>query len=53
MDNVFLSADHLPMLQSRFVLERCLEDRSPVPYLPLGRVPYYSFIGRKAEQASG
>jgi hypothetical protein len=24
------------------------ERRAKVPYLPLGRVPYYLFIGRKA-----
>ena len=52
MDNVLLSADHLPLLQSRFVAEWLIEGRSQVPYLPLGRVPYYIFIGRKSEFAS-
>ncbi len=51
-DNVFLSADHLPMLQSRFAAERLIESRSSVPYLPLGDVPYYSFIGHKSEFAN-
>jgi S-adenosylmethionine-diacylgycerolhomoserine-N-methlytransferase len=49
MDNVFLSADHLPALQRQFATEHLAEGRSPVPYLPLGRVPYYTFIGRKGE----
>jgi S-adenosylmethionine-diacylgycerolhomoserine-N-methlytransferase len=47
-DNVFLSADHLPALQSRFTTEQLTEVRTAVPYLPLGRVPFYTFIGRKA-----
>jgi S-adenosylmethionine-diacylgycerolhomoserine-N-methlytransferase len=51
MDNVFLSTDHLPVLQNRFVTERLIEGVSQVPYLPLGRVPYYVFIGRKSESA--
>ena len=47
MDNVFLSADHLPYLRSRFETVECVESRAKVPYLPLGRVPYYVYVGRK------
>lgn len=46
-DNVFLSCDHLPFLQRHFTPVHCLESAGRVPYVPLGRVPYYSFIGRK------
>jgi len=49
MDNVFPSADHLPLLLRRFETLYLAEDRGKVPYLPLGRVPYYQFIGRKGE----
>jgi S-adenosylmethionine-diacylgycerolhomoserine-N-methlytransferase len=48
MDNVYPSADHLPFLQSRFVTDQLTEGRAKVPYLPLGRVPYYVFVGRKS-----
>ena len=47
LDNVYPSADHLPFLQSRFQAERLTEGRAKVPYLPLRRVPYYTFVGRK------
>jgi S-adenosylmethionine-diacylgycerolhomoserine-N-methlytransferase len=47
IDNVFLSADHLPLLQHQFETVTLREDRSKVPYLPLGRVPHYVFVGRK------
>ncbi len=47
-DNVFLSGDHLPYLQSRFETLTLVEARGAVPYLPLVRAPYYQFIGRKA-----
>lgn len=46
-DNVFLSPDHLPYLQRRFEPVHCAECRAKVPYLPLARVPYYVFVGRK------
>jgi S-adenosylmethionine-diacylgycerolhomoserine-N-methlytransferase len=48
-DNVFLSPDHLPAAQRRFESQFCAERRTRIPYLPLSRVPYYLFIGRKAE----
>jgi S-adenosylmethionine-diacylgycerolhomoserine-N-methlytransferase len=46
-DNVFLSADHLPYLHRKFQTEQFTEHRAKVPYLPLIRVPYYRFVGRK------
>ena len=46
-DNVFPSADHLPYLQRHFRPVHLSEHRAKVPYLPLIRVPYYNFIGRK------
>jgi S-adenosylmethionine-diacylgycerolhomoserine-N-methlytransferase len=46
-DNVFLSPDHLPYLHHGFEPVHFFEGRAAVPYLPLGRVPYYVFIGRK------
>jgi S-adenosylmethionine-diacylgycerolhomoserine-N-methlytransferase len=48
-DNVHLSPDHLPYLQSRFDTVCCTETRARVPYLPGVRVPCYRFIGRKRE----
>ncbi len=46
-DNVFLSPDHLPHVQWRFESLVCEERRARLPYLPLSRVPYYLFVGRK------
>ena len=51
-DNVFLSPDHVPYLQRRFRTLRLEEKRAKVPYLPLIRVPYYTFIGRKELSAA-
>jgi S-adenosylmethionine-diacylgycerolhomoserine-N-methlytransferase len=50
-DNVHLSGDHLPYLQSRFETVSLAECRGKVPYLPLVRVPSYRFIGRKRDAA--
>jgi S-adenosylmethionine-diacylgycerolhomoserine-N-methlytransferase len=47
LDNVCLSPDHLPFLQRHFETVALREDRSKVPYLPLAKVPYYVFLGRK------
>jgi S-adenosylmethionine-diacylgycerolhomoserine-N-methlytransferase len=47
-DNVFVSPDHLPYLQRRFSTVRLEEKRARLPYMPLVRAPYYTFIGRKA-----
>ena len=46
-DNVFLSSDHLAMLNRRFTVDRCEERLGKVPYMPLVRAPYYLFLGRK------
>jgi S-adenosylmethionine-diacylgycerolhomoserine-N-methlytransferase len=46
-DNVFLSPDHLPLLERWFHTECVSEKRARIPYLPGLRVPYYTFLGRK------
>src|SRR5262249_30346630 len=52
-DNVFLSADHLPYLQSRFQTVRLEERLGKVPYLFGLKAPYYLFLGRKEETRVG
>ncbi len=47
-DNVHPSPDHVPYLFERFQAEHFSEHRARLRYLPLTRVPYYSFVGRKA-----
>jgi S-adenosylmethionine-diacylgycerolhomoserine-N-methlytransferase len=47
MDNVFPSPDHVPYLHRHFDVLHFQEHRAKVPYLPLSRVPYYLFVGRK------
>lgn len=47
-DNVFLNADHLPYLLHRLEKLKLFEGQNSLPYLPVGQVPYYSFIGKKA-----
>lgn len=46
-DGVHLNAEHLPTLRRLLPDHEIMEARASVPYLPLGRVPYYRFIGRK------
>ncbi|PHQ36933.1 class I SAM-dependent methyltransferase [Rhodopirellula bahusiensis] len=46
-DNVYLSSDHLAMLNRQFETERCDERLGSVPYMPLIKAPYYLFLGRK------
>lgn len=46
-DNVFLSPDHVPYLERRFESVTKTEHRGKIPYIPLARVPYYVFVGRK------
>ncbi|QDT53073.1 Demethylmenaquinone methyltransferase [Caulifigura coniformis] len=46
-DNVFLGSDLLPLLKSRFDVDFLRESSGRVPYVPLGRVPYFMFVGRK------
>ncbi|MCA9262507.1 MAG: class I SAM-dependent methyltransferase [Planctomycetales bacterium] len=46
-DNVYPSSEHIPYLRRHFE-EVCLcEERAEVPYLPLVRVPYYTFVGKR------
>ncbi len=47
-DNVFLSPDHLPYLQSRFQAVKLEERLARMPYMLGLRAPYYIFVGRKA-----
>ncbi len=46
-DNVFPSADHVPFLRSHFEPIHFTENLGKVPYFPLLRMPYYTFVGRK------
>jgi S-adenosylmethionine-diacylgycerolhomoserine-N-methlytransferase len=46
-DNVFLSGDHIPYLQSRFETVQLEERLGRMPYLLDFKAPYYVFIGRK------
>lgn len=46
-DGVRLDAGHLTALRRALPQHEIVEARAPVPYLPLGRVPYYRFVGRK------
>ena len=48
-DNVCLSSEHVPFLHRHFRPVHFSEHRAKVPYLPLVRVPYYLFVGRKPE----
>jgi S-adenosylmethionine-diacylgycerolhomoserine-N-methlytransferase len=50
-DNVFLTPDLLPYLQSKLETVELDGRRSKVPYLPLARVPYFVFVGRKRATA--
>jgi len=37
----------LPYLQRRFERESLIERIGSVPYIPLIKMPYYQFVGRK------
>ncbi len=45
-DNVYLSHDHLPFLNSHFKTTQIVERLSSVPYIPFFKVPQYIFIGQ-------
>lgn len=47
-DNVFLNPDHLPYLLTHFSKVHLFEGFNAIPYFPVGKVPYYSFIGKKS-----
>jgi S-adenosylmethionine-diacylgycerolhomoserine-N-methlytransferase len=53
MDNVYISPDHLPWLQSRFETVMLDTSLGKIPYLPLARVPYYVWVGRKSLSEKG
>lgn len=46
-DNVYLSPDHLPFLQSTFDTCSLVEGQGRLPWVPLWRAPFYRFVGRK------
>jgi S-adenosylmethionine-diacylgycerolhomoserine-N-methlytransferase len=46
-DGVRVSSQHFPELRRLLPEHSFIEARAKVPYLPLGRVPYYVFVGRK------
>jgi S-adenosylmethionine-diacylgycerolhomoserine-N-methlytransferase len=46
-DNVFPSSDHVPYLHRKFEPVRFTEHRARLWGLPMLKVPYYNFIGRK------
>jgi S-adenosylmethionine-diacylgycerolhomoserine-N-methlytransferase len=46
-DNVFLSPDHIPWLESHFQTVRLDERLGRVPYLMGLKAPHYIFLGRK------
>ncbi len=50
-DNVYPSADHVPYLHRHFQPIRFSEHRAKMPYVPLLRVPFYSFVGRPRQPA--
>jgi S-adenosylmethionine-diacylgycerolhomoserine-N-methlytransferase len=47
IDSVFPSSEHLPYLRNRFDTIELLESKCKIPYMPIVRMPYYTFIGRK------
>ena len=47
MDNVYPSSDHVPFLHRHLEPQRFDEERAKVPYIPLMRMPYYVFVGKK------
>ena len=49
-DNVNPSPDHLPYLERRFKTVSLLERRAWVPYVPMGKVPYYIYVGEKTAE---
>lgn len=49
-DNVFPSPDHVPFLHRHFEVVRFEERGCKLPYVPLLRMPYYWFVGRRGEQ---
>ena len=52
IDNVFLSPDHLPFLQRQFETVALREDRSKVPYVPLGKGSLLCVSGEEVPRAA-
>lgn len=50
LDNVFPQDDQVPYLHYRFQPEHFSEHLTRMRYLPLFRIPYFRFIGRKPEE---
>ena len=46
-DGVFLSAEHIAVLQETFPQHTLAECRAPIPYLPGLKAPYYWFVGTR------
>lgn len=46
-DNVFPSPDHVPYLHHRFQAVSLNEAKAKLPYMPLVRMPYYRFVGKR------
>jgi S-adenosylmethionine-diacylgycerolhomoserine-N-methlytransferase len=46
-DNVYPNPDHVPFLHTAFDVVHFEENKGKVPYMPLVRMPYYRFVGRK------
>jgi len=46
-DNVYLSSEHLPFLESHFETTHLEERMAKVPYIPGIKVPVYVYLGRK------
>lgn len=45
--HVRLAMDHLPTLRRWFSTTSLTEDRTPLPWVPAGKVPFYRFVGTK------
>jgi S-adenosylmethionine-diacylgycerolhomoserine-N-methlytransferase len=51
-DNVYPSPDHVPYLMSHFETVDFQEYYGKIPYIPIIRMPYYTFVGKKKETVS-
>lgn len=49
LDDVILSPDHIRLLKRKFETVSLKQARGRIPYLPLARPPYYTFVGRKPD----
>ncbi|QDU87634.1 Ubiquinone/menaquinone biosynthesis C-methyltransferase UbiE [Pirellulimonas nuda] len=48
MDNVYPSADHLPYLANKFQPKDVEQHYGKLPWIPVVRAPYYTYVGTKA-----